>query len=88
VHQKTFEENLGLLVIKNHLFMQFIENIWLKCLIMQLYHFFFPFPKKPSIKKCYQIWLKRQNKHMSSQSWQNVFLEASYCMSLEFEPKT
>ncbi len=46
MHQKTFEDNLGLLVIKNHLFMQFIENIWLKCLIMQLYHSFFSLSKK------------------------------------------
>jgi hypothetical protein len=40
VHQKDFEENLGLLVIKNHLLIQFIKNIWLNCLIIQLYHFF------------------------------------------------
>jgi hypothetical protein len=46
VHQKDFEENFGLLVIKNYLLIQFIENIWLKFLIMQLYHCGFFLSKK------------------------------------------
>jgi hypothetical protein len=46
VHQKDFEENLGLLVIKNYLLIQFIENIWMKFLIMQLYHCGFFLSKK------------------------------------------
>ncbi len=46
MHQKDFEENLSLLVIKNHLLIQFIENIWLKCLIMLLYHCVFFLSKK------------------------------------------
>jgi hypothetical protein len=55
VHQKDFEENLSLLISKNHLLIQFIENIWLKCLIMQLYLVFFSFPKNRSIMKCYKF---------------------------------
>jgi hypothetical protein len=34
VHQKDFVKNLGLLIIKNYLSIQFVENIWLKCLVM------------------------------------------------------
>ncbi len=46
VHQKDFVENLGLLVIKNHLPIQFVESIWLKCLVIQLcLHVVFPFFK-------------------------------------------
>jgi len=46
VHHKKFVENLGLLIVKNHLPIQFVESIWLKCLVMQLWHFVvFPFKK-------------------------------------------
>ncbi len=36
VKQKMFIENLALLIVKNHLLMQFVENVWLKCLMLQL----------------------------------------------------
>jgi hypothetical protein len=36
VHQKQFLQDLALLVIKNHLPIQFVKSIWLKCLIMHL----------------------------------------------------
>jgi hypothetical protein len=36
MHQKQFLQDLALLVIKNHLPIQFVESIWLKCLIMHL----------------------------------------------------
>jgi hypothetical protein len=29
-------EDLGLLVVKNHLPLQFVENVWLKCFDMHL----------------------------------------------------
>jgi hypothetical protein len=46
VHHKAFVEILGLLVVKNHLLIQFVEIIWLKCLVMQLWHcVVFPFKK-------------------------------------------
>jgi len=35
-NKKTFVENLGLLVIKNHLPIQFVESIWLNNLVIQL----------------------------------------------------
>ncbi len=35
--QKMFMENLALLIVKNHLLMQFVENVWLKCLMLQLH---------------------------------------------------
>ncbi len=31
-----FVENLGLLIVKNHLPLQFMENVWLKRLVLQL----------------------------------------------------
>jgi hypothetical protein len=31
-----FVENLGLLIVKNHLPLQFMENVWLKFLVLQL----------------------------------------------------
>jgi hypothetical protein len=53
-HQKTFVENLGLLVIKKHLQTQFVESIWLKHLVIQLcLHIVLPTKEKPSIRKCY-----------------------------------
>jgi hypothetical protein len=36
VQQKQFLQDLALLVVKNHLPIQFVENIWLKCLVMHL----------------------------------------------------
>jgi hypothetical protein len=36
VQQKQILEDLGLLIIKNHLPLQFVENIWLKRFSMQL----------------------------------------------------
>jgi hypothetical protein len=36
VEQKMFMENLALLIMKNHLPMQFVKNMWLKCLMLQL----------------------------------------------------
>jgi hypothetical protein len=37
VPQKEFLENLGLLIVKNNLLIQFVENMWLKCLILHFY---------------------------------------------------
>ncbi len=31
-----FVENLALLIVKNHLPLQFVESVWLKCLMLQL----------------------------------------------------
>jgi hypothetical protein len=36
VPQKEFLEDLGLLIVKNNLSMQFVESMWLKCLILHL----------------------------------------------------
>jgi len=36
VEQKMFVKNLGLLIVKNHLPLQFVESVWLKCLVLQL----------------------------------------------------
>jgi len=36
VEQKMFVENLALLIVKNHLPLQFVEKVWLKCLVLQL----------------------------------------------------
>jgi hypothetical protein len=36
VEQKMFVENLALLIVKNHLSLQFVETVWLKCLVLQL----------------------------------------------------
>jgi len=36
VPQKAFLENLGLLIVKNNLPIQFVENMWLKHLILHL----------------------------------------------------
>ncbi len=41
-----FVENLALLIVKNHLSLQFVETMWLKCLVLQLCpHVQFPFQK-------------------------------------------
>jgi len=41
-----FMENLALLIVKNHLSLQFVETMWLKCLVLQLCpHVQFPFQK-------------------------------------------
>jgi hypothetical protein len=29
-------ENLALLIVKNHLLLQFVESVWLKCFVLQL----------------------------------------------------
>jgi hypothetical protein len=31
-----FVENFALWIVKNHLLMQFVESVWLKCLVLQL----------------------------------------------------
>ncbi len=63
VHHKKIVKDLGLLVVKNHLPIPFVESIWLKCLVMQLWHcVVFPFKKT---LKFYQTWSRRKNKHMS-----------------------
>ncbi len=36
VEQKMFMENLALLITKSHLHLQFVESVWLKCLVLQL----------------------------------------------------
>jgi hypothetical protein len=36
VPQKEFLEDLGLLIVNNNLPIQFVENVWLKCLTMHL----------------------------------------------------
>jgi len=38
VEQKMFMENLTLLIVKNHLPLQFVESVWLKHLVLQLCH--------------------------------------------------
>ncbi len=46
VEQKMFMENLALLIVKNYLPLQFVENVWLKCLVLQLcFSVQFPFWK-------------------------------------------
>jgi hypothetical protein len=36
VKQNMLLENLALLIVKNHLPLQFVESVWLKCLMLQL----------------------------------------------------
>jgi hypothetical protein len=36
-NKSNFLQNLALLVIKNHLQVQFVNNTWLKCLVMHLF---------------------------------------------------
>jgi hypothetical protein len=36
VSQKEFLEDLGLLIVNNNLPIQFVENMWFKCLILHL----------------------------------------------------
>jgi hypothetical protein len=36
VRQKDFLQNLGLLIVKNNLSLQFVESIWFKCLMLHL----------------------------------------------------
>jgi hypothetical protein len=36
VEQKMFVENFALLIMKNHLPLQFVESVWLKHLVLQL----------------------------------------------------
>jgi hypothetical protein len=36
VEEKMFMENLALLIVKNHLLLQFIERVWLKHSMLQL----------------------------------------------------
>jgi len=36
VEQKMFVENLTLLIMKIYLPLQFVESVWLKCLVLQL----------------------------------------------------
>ncbi len=35
MHQKKFIEDMGLLIVKNHMHVQFVENLWMKCLCLQ-----------------------------------------------------
>jgi hypothetical protein len=37
VPPKEFLENLGLSIVKNNLPIQFVESMWLKCLILRFY---------------------------------------------------
>jgi hypothetical protein len=46
VHEKKIVENLGLLIVKNHLPIKFVDSIWLKGLVMQLYLYVVFFPRK------------------------------------------
>jgi hypothetical protein len=46
VEQKMFVENLTLLIVKNHLPLQFVKSVWLKHLVLQLC----PFVHLPSQK--------------------------------------
>jgi hypothetical protein len=32
-----FVENLAILIMKSHLTLQFVESVWLKCLMLQLF---------------------------------------------------
>jgi hypothetical protein len=32
-----FVKNLALLIMKNYLPLQFVESVWLKCLVLQLF---------------------------------------------------
>jgi hypothetical protein len=34
VQQKMFSKNLTFLIMKNHLPLQFVESVWLKCLVI------------------------------------------------------
>ncbi len=36
VEQKMLLENLALLIMKNHMLLQFVQSVWLKCLMLQL----------------------------------------------------
>jgi len=36
VEQKMFVENLALLIVKNHLPLQFVESVWLSHLVLQI----------------------------------------------------
>ncbi len=36
VKQKDFLQDLGLLIMKNNLPLQFVESVWFKCLILHL----------------------------------------------------
>jgi hypothetical protein len=36
VQQKQFLQDFTFFIVKNHLLIQFVENTWLKCLVMHL----------------------------------------------------
>jgi hypothetical protein len=35
-NKKLFVEHLAFFIVKNHLHLQFVENVWLKCLVLHL----------------------------------------------------
>jgi hypothetical protein len=36
MHKKLFLEDIGLLIVKNHLPMQIVESLWMECLYLHL----------------------------------------------------
>jgi hypothetical protein len=36
MQQELFFEDMGLLIVKNHMHVQFVENLWMKCLCLHL----------------------------------------------------
>jgi hypothetical protein len=73
MQQKTLLQDHILLVVKNHLPIQFVENTWLKHLAMHLcprcflQELLFP-------NSCCQIWCRGQNKNVFCKGLHNVIL--------------
>jgi hypothetical protein len=73
VHQKEFLENLSLLVMKSHLPIQFVESMWLKCIILQLCpRVIFPSKKMFNQKVLHDLVEETKQTYVLLEFWQSV----------------
>jgi len=71
MQQKTLLQDHILLVVKNHLPIQFVKNTWLKHLAMNLFSRFF-LQDFFFHNSCCQIWWRGQNKNIFCKGLHNV----------------
>jgi hypothetical protein len=75
VQQKDFLQNLGLLIVKNNLPLQFVDSVWFKRLLLHLSpRIVLFFLENNFFRKYYLTWWRKRNKYMFCQSLQIVFL--------------
>jgi hypothetical protein len=67
--QKEFLEDLALVIIKNHLLMQFVESVWLKTFAMDLCPRLLFLSKKQFSQEFCLNWWKNASRNMFYHCW-------------------